>query len=226
VQQSRIKIYHYAKPSHWNDIVDDVPHLGIIPGLSPKRSIGSKDAEAWQTRAIFGLLKPNPDNWINNPYFRRSWQDLKNGLGALLLEMKVDPEDNSVSVGDRGHIEAAFYRDEDKNGIPTKYLHDTLQTGERAYMLSRVPLYHYLIHADSLNFSLPEVTITRTIPLEEVFVSMQQPLLEERLTQYPATGQLHKDLLSFIDRIDELQPWYSGYSERQGDRGAVMRERC
>jgi len=225
-----IKIYHYTNASHWYDIVEGSEFEGIKPGLSPQRSIGSMDDEAWRTKVIFGLLKPQPEQWVSNPYFKNTWPVLKRDLtrrgGSLLLEIKVDPDRDKVWVADRAHMEGHFYPDE--ASVPAEYRHSTKELEERHYMESRVPLLTYLNSADTLDFSLPEVISPQEFPLDRIAVSHQQPLLEARLAKYPPEATVHSDMLSFIGRTPELQPWYSTYQERQrgmNNEGRIVRER-
>ncbi len=211
MSEPKIKIYHYAKLEDWRSINDGSTY-GTEPGLAPTRSIGFEDANAAKTKAVFGLLKPEPTEWVYNPHFDRIWPRLTRDIGDMLLEIKTDPQDDTIFVGDRGHIEGFLYLD--KSGIPQKYLHDNQEEGERQFMQSLVPLRDYVNNAYELQFSLPEVIIPHHVPLEQISVSHQQPLLEGKLKKYPERSLIVGEKLRFITNFDELQPWYSRYQER------------
>jgi hypothetical protein len=223
----KIKIYHYAKLEDWWAITDGYVY-DTAPGLIPARSIAFEDPEARNTKAVFGLLKPEPTEWVHNPHFAHIWRRLTRDIGDMLLEIKVDPQKDTVLVGDRGHIEGVLYQD--PTGIPQKYLHDNQLEGEHRYMQSLVPLSDYVNHAHELQFSLPEVILPNHVPLEQITVSHQQPLLEGKLRRYPEHSMIVREKLRFINNFDELQPWYTNYQERERElqtgRGTGSKERC
>lgn len=135
-----MKVFHYTKLEHYQDIVRGSYKSKNKPGLGSSHRMGHKYMEAWETSAVFALLEPSPANWMQNPYFKDIFNYLD--LGPLLLEIETDPKKDNAFVVDRGHVEGFLY--EDKTGIPKKYLHPSLSTAERAYMQSKIPLRDYL----------------------------------------------------------------------------------
>lgn len=103
--------------------------------------MGDAYTVARTTSAVFALLEPIPHAWAENSNFKYSWSALKRHLGRLLLEVDVDPLNDHVFVIDRAHVEGYIYRE--TLGIPKKYLHNTLESAERAYVESKIPLRDY-----------------------------------------------------------------------------------
>ena len=116
-----MKVYHYTHFKNWHHIQKGSWESGGEPGLGASRRMGKEDMDAWKTGAVFTLLEPTPNNWVENEHFKGIWDYLKDEMGILLLELDINPEEDRVFVVDRGHVEGVLY--EDKEGIPKKYLH-------------------------------------------------------------------------------------------------------
>lgn len=200
-----MKVFHYSHLKNWHGIQTGSWKSLNEPGLGASSRMGHEDMEAWNTGAVFALLEPLPDNWVKNKHFEGIWDYFRHDMGPLLLEIDVDPEKDKVFVVDRGHVEGALY-EEDKKGIPEKYLHRSTIDGERAYMESKIPLREYLEKATELLYSMPEVIITEHVPLEKIRISEQQPLIEDELRR--ESGEFRQMLIRDIQRIPELSRWY------------------
>lgn len=199
-----MKVYHYSHLRNWQDIQRGSWKSRNEPGLGASRRMGQDDMEAWKTGAVFALLEPLPDNWVNNQHFKGIWDYFRHDMGTLLLELDIDPEKDQVFVVDRSHVEGALY--ENKDGIPAEYLHSSKREGERSYMESKIPLKDYLEKAKELGYSMPEVIITENVPLGKIRTSEQQQLIEDELKKY--SGEFRQMLIRDIQSIPELYRWY------------------
>lgn len=198
-----MKVYHYSAFDDWREITSSRGETQN-PGLQASRRIGQEDESALKTRALFALLNPLPEEWINNKYFEEIWGKLRRKVGILLLEIDVDFEKDEAFVLDRGHMEGFLY--ESKASIPEKYLHPSRKAAERAYMESRVPVREYLTRKKELEYAIPEVIFLQNIPLRQVRVSNEQPFIEEELQR--ATNEYQRRLILRIQEIPELVSWY------------------
>jgi len=206
-----MKIYHYTRIDKWDDIKRGSWKSREKPGLGASRRLGRTDLEAWETAGVFGLLEPIPPKWTQSEHFKNIWGHLKGNIGELLLEIEVDADkDSDVFVLDRGHVEGFLY--EDKKGIPDKYIHDKRGEAERAYMESKIPIKDYLSKQNELDYSLPEIIITKDTPFEKLNISEFQPLVEEELTN--RKGEYREELVNKIKSIPELKQWFDLYQER------------
>jgi len=210
-----MKVFHYTHFKKWPDIKKGSYRSQNKPGLGACGRMGQEDDEAWRTGAICALLEPLPDNWVNNEHFKLTWNYLEHDIGKLLLELDVNPEEDEVFVVDRGHVEGVLH--DDKKGIPEKYLHTSIATGERAYMETKIPLKEYLEQEKKLKYSLPEVVITEHFPLEKINISEHQPLLEKKLKDYDYDGnkKLKEMLIKEIEEIPELSSWYKKMKKKE-----------
>ncbi|OGY85666.1 MAG: hypothetical protein A2233_05630 [Candidatus Kerfeldbacteria bacterium RIFOXYA2_FULL_38_24] len=207
-----MKVYHYSHLSNWQNIQRGSWKSDNKPGLGAYRRIGQDDMEACNTKAVFALLEPLPDNWINNEHFKGVWDYFRYDIGTLLLEIEIDPEKDQIFMADRGHVEGVLYY-EDKEGIPEKYLHPSRREGERSYMESKIPLKDYLEKAKDLRYSMPEVIITEDVPLEKIRISEQQPLIEDELRK--CGEKFRQMLIRDIQSVPELSQWYK---QREHDK--------
>ncbi len=175
-------VYHYT---HFDDLRRIFDMGGTSrSGLRARRRMGHYDLEAFQTGAVFALLEPTPKDWVGNQDFPGIWQFLKEAIGPLLLEVAVDVHSKDAFVVDRGHMEGVFYQGIPEARIPMPYAHITQEEAERAYIHSKIPLADYLQRRGELSYSLPEVIITDHVPLENVRIAEEQPLIEERWEEY------------------------------------------
>jgi hypothetical protein len=76
-----MKVYHYTGVDDWERIKMGAPQVNREPSLKVGRSLGKKDGQ--EVRAVFGLLEPQPDNWINNEEFNLTWDSLRVSLGGI-----------------------------------------------------------------------------------------------------------------------------------------------
>jgi hypothetical protein len=211
-----MKVYHYTSFSKIGDILGK--RIGETSGLKPRRRIGLFSPSLDNPRATFGLLEPTPDNWVNNPHFPATWRTLVHDLtvmghGALLLEADVESKKDRAFVGERAHLEGILYSE--KGGIPSEFIHEEKSQAEKAFMDSLVPTDEYV--AGEMGYSLPEVVILNTVPLEKIIVSSQQPLIEEDLTRTRSEDREYLVHLITDGRAKaELTPWRTTYEARNG----------
>ena len=198
-QSNYLKVFHYTQFNNWRGIVKGTYINNHAPGLGPTLPLGIMNYDARKTRATYALLEALPNNWISNPHFKDIWSRLKASIGPLLLELTIDP--TLAYVVERAHMEGYLY--EDKCSIPAKYQHADREGAEGAYMLSRIPLIDYL--GKNMQYSLPEVTIMESVPLERIAISDTQPILFEKLVE--ASNDVRSDLMFDIYRTQELVPW-------------------
>lgn len=216
-----MKIYHYTKLENWQDIKEGSYQSKDRPGLGAIKQMGKYDPEAFETGAIWALLKPEPENWTSNKDFPEIWQWLKNDIGRLLLEIEIDLDKDPVFVVDWGHREG-FLRKDLPNKIPEKYYHQSVQEAERAYMASKISLKEYLERQKELAYSLPEIVVTDYIPLERIKVSDQQHLLEEKLNEWKRISDIYRYNKTIIEHIPELEQWFGMYEEERTQKESEL----
>ncbi|MDD5731881.1 MAG: hypothetical protein PHU42_03255 [Patescibacteria group bacterium] len=206
-----MKVFHYTSLDNWRNIKRGSYKSDDKPGLGAIHNMGRGYDEAWETKAVFALLEPLPDNWIDNEQFKLTWNYLNSSLGRLLLEIDINPKEDKAFVVDRGHLEGFLY--ENKEDIPEQYLHHSREEAERAYVESKIPIEEYLKKAEVFKYSLPEVVILDNVPLEKIKISEQQPLLEEELKS--RRGEYLRELLRDMENIPELSRWYNKYNKEK-----------
>lgn len=108
-----IKVYHYTAFNKLGSVLGDMVEPGRQPGLELGTAIGRVSYPAANTRAVYCLLEPTPENWVNNPNFPVTWRNLVRNIGIMgygkwLLEVNVDSHSNKVLVGDRAHLKEYF----------------------------------------------------------------------------------------------------------------------
>lgn len=202
-------VYHYARLTDWEGITEGSYKSNGVPGLGANMYLAPLDPEGRKIAVAFALLNPLPPEWINNHEFPHIWTKLKVNVGKLLLELTVD--EGRAFVVDWGHREGILSLD--KSIVPPAYCHDSEVAAERAYVKSMIPLKDYLSGNVDSPYSLPEVVIPETTPIDRVAISRQQPLLEEMLDEYKA-GDFRRNRLREIREIPQLAEWYSGYLEK------------
>lgn len=195
-----MKVYHYAKLS-------DLSSIKPID-TKEKRNIGLKSTyRIGEIGATFALLEPLPKSWTENPHFKNIFSILKRNIGKVLLEIETDGQD--AFVIDRGHMEGFLYSGQHNEGTPEEYLHETKKEAEKQYIESKIPLAEYIQKSEKLNYSLPEVIITKPISVDKINISKQQPLLNKDLRELekskknPKATEVHKWLKNAIRTIKE-----------------------
>jgi hypothetical protein len=93
-----------------------------------------------------------------------------------------------------------------------KYLHKTINEGERVYMESRIPLKEYLSKKEIFNFSLPEIIFHESIPVDKIHISNEQPFLEEELKI--SKGDDRERFMHRIEKVPELSDWLDDFKKR------------
>lgn len=222
-----MKIYHYTHLKDWRGITKGSWKSADKPGLGASRRVGKLEEESFKTTAVFGLLKPEPENWTANPHFKVTWDYLKIDMGKILLEIEVNPKEDPAFVIDRGHVEGFLYKDIDGIVIPKEYQHKTQKEAEGSYIKSKIKLDNYLKQEQSLGYSLPEVILTADVSLEKIKISEQQPLLEEYLAHFKEGKResLAWYMKEQFGEISELKKWYETYEDiEQGRKTEVKRE--
>lgn len=194
-----MKVYHYTNTENWSGIKKT--GLSVIPG-----SIGKFSQGAESTAAAFAFLNPEPGEWMNSSYFPDLWGWFKDlyttSQRFLLLEMEIDPrKSKGVKVADWAHMESFLKH---TVGIPQKYVHDSAEEAERAYIQTMVSLDKYMDHKREPGFALPEVVITDTIPAKRIILSESQPFLKEFLENGRNYFDRQYFLTQELDRIPEL----------------------
>src|SRR3989339_733676 len=157
-------VYHYTKLKKWKDIQAGSWQSKNKPGLGALRKLGTDYNKASEKSGVFALTEPIPDSWINNTQFPNVWNRLKNNIGKLLLEISIDPK--KAMVYDWAEKEK---NDED----------NSTEFAEKQYINSGMSLEDYLVNKNL--FVLPEVVIEEDVPIENIKISDEQPLLEEKL---------------------------------------------
>lgn len=203
-----MKVFHYSSLYSYKSIRKGKPNW-----LIPQRSLVSQRLCENQA-AIFGLLSPNPPEWVKNKVFRRVWSilkwELKSSTGGLLLEVDIKWEEDSVFVVDRGHMEWFLHigAPEEKH-IPEKYRHKDERTAAQAYVRSAIPLNSFI--KEKPDFSLPEVIIHRQVPSDRIRIAWDQPLIREILEyENPREGWNN-----WIHEIPELTDWYKKWKKNR-----------
>jgi hypothetical protein len=196
-----VTIYHYTHIEHWANNqargclmpTHRLGEGGGFPGIKDKK-------------ALFALLEPKPNSWLQNPDVSHAWRDLKAHVGKMLVEIKVDPSDEAAVV-DQIHIFGLGIANL-LGMIPEEWAVER----EKDYWDTRVPLSDY--SQELHNFSLPEVVILNPIPMERVVISEQQPLIEGIIRDtssgrkdYLEMSSAQKLLRQLRMGIPELQRW-------------------
>lgn len=196
-----VKIFTYSRSEAFGKIMQEglIPQSRIIPG-DPNSEL-----------AIFGLLDPQPSDWIDNQDFPEAWGRLRRHLtplsldifgiqgGDLLLELSLDTDRTSVKVIDWASMERyeitrrrleglmtsaeAYGQIIEYNSCRLKLTLSRLEA-QRIRRESMIPLADYLClkpEQRSTMISLPEVVIPEPVLPAVVRVCSQQPLLLERL---------------------------------------------
>jgi len=211
-----MKFYNYTSTFYCGAVLGKIN--GRRLGLIPNKVIGGWGSSIENPVANFGLLSPTPDSWVHNKQFPLTWNYLvADHSGDILLEATVDPAKNRVFVGERAHLEG--FRYPDQSNIPFQFLHADQRTAEQAFMRSLIPLQDYLVgeNAGVTGFSLSEVISLDPIPVDQISVSQQQPLLEDALA---TTLPNRKELITYLTKegpiIAELFPWRKTYEAVHG----------
>lgn len=214
-----MKVYHYTSFSKIGGILGK--HRSRDTGLQPRRKVGMDLPSPDYPRAVFALLEPTPNNWVENKDFPDTWNVLVHDLqlmneGAVLLEIDIDEKDQAF-VGERAHLEG--FLTEDKTSISDKFAHQDSRVAEGEFIKSQIPLRDYVekVRAGKLQYSLPEVVIFNTVPPERISVSSQQPLLEQELRSLRDDDR--ENLARLITKgyaQKELKPWRDAYEAKNG----------
>lgn len=201
-----MKVYHYINIEDWKKMGLEKEE-GKDVQLKGSR-LGRKNREAWEKICVFALLEPMPENWINNKDFHLTWKTLERDLGGrMLLEIEIGPDlEEDSFVVDRGHVEGVLYNEVPDTKFPDKYRHGGRDVAEAAYLRSSVPLKQYIENEGAYDYSLPEVIITRRIPLDKVKISEQQPLLEKILEE--SDYEWASRFIARFREVPELNEWY------------------
>lgn len=226
-----MKIYTYTEFKSWRQIKSGSQE-DHFQGLTPNTNLPLNFPEGpgrlfgipkWN-KGIFALLQPVPKEWTNNPSFTNVWSLFKLHVGKLLLDIEINPQEEGIYVGDWGYKEAKRNFFKTVGQIPTKYNIDSI-AASLLYGSSFIPLNDFLKRKGELNYALPEVVMTKRIPLERVRISVSQPLLEERLRSEFVDLKEKSALLAEIKSFPELTTWLNSYLEADPELRQVSRER-
>ena len=202
-------LYHYSHLKDQIGIQEGSWKSSGKPGLGATLRLGTTYPPARDFSAVFCHLSPLPKSWISNSEFPGIWQHFRSDMGTVLLEIYVDEnKDSEIFVVDRGHVEGFLFINKER--VPQRYLHQTREEAEKAYFDSRIPLRDYLAKSGEIGFSLPEVVIEHDVPLEQIRISSEQPLLEKNIRE----GRSVKELQHVAQDIPALQEWYKTYQNR------------
>lgn len=194
-------IYHYTHRENWKGISQEGLHSGS-----------------------YALLEPISQDWLKGP-FPDYWEILKHRIGDILLKIDVHPLDESIFVQDYGHW-AGYERNYILRNLshpPERYNHTDGEIAYKQIEQSIINLNEYLAKRDEYNYVLPEVYISSAIPSEYVFLSAQQPLIEERL--WPTKLGKKLCLWRLQKDVPELAPWIERYKEDHFSHGASQEGR-
>lgn len=180
-----MNLYHYTSIESWEGIQNWSFISKNIPGLWAIRRLWREYQEANTRTAVFLLLDSEPTSWTSNQHFPDIWERLKRNTWELLLEIK--PKDiNKYSVLDWWYIEWYLCRNSEYlrgnwANIPLRYLRESREEAEKAYIASEIPLKQYL-ESKSLqdSYSIPEIITSEIIPLSEISISKKQPKLLDK----------------------------------------------
>jgi hypothetical protein len=208
-----MNIYHYTDVRNYWSIKNGNPKANKLttdghwineapPGLRPMSSEGRFNQQLNSRAAIFCLLEPQPLAWINNQDFKDMWKRLDHQ--ELLLTLDVNPNDPNIYVADAGHIQGFLYRDTYPS-LPTNYKHLSLSVAESKYAITKILLSDYLQREVDLNYSLPEVLVEKSIPIDRIAITAFQPELFEILKNY--RGDQREIYIRSIGHIPELSTW-------------------
>lgn len=177
---SHIKNYRLA--FHGKDPVKLKQGIGIKPSSQIHGSqelciyAFPEDPEKWGRKYeyIFGQDDSAFEKLL---YFIGKQFDQNVPPNIVQLEIDIDVKDETITVGDYGHLEARALIDEQKDlsRIPQNYKHGSLTEANQSYQQSLVSIETYLNNPKS--FFIPEVHIKDLIPPERIRVSSHQPYL-------------------------------------------------
>lgn len=200
-----MKLFHYSHLDDQVGIYEGSWKSNDKPGLGACLRLGKVYPEAMNFFAVFCHLSPLPESWINNSDFPDTWQRFLNNMGKLLLEINVDDKDPDIFVVDRAHMEGFLMG---KKEIQERYFHLTREEAEKAYFDSKVPLKEFLEKKNELGYSLPEVVVTHDIPIEDIRISDEQPLLDWRFCR--------ERFRRMAEGIPALNEWYKKHNQDAG----------
>jgi len=214
-------VYHYTQFDNWKKTKESG---NLLP-----RSLQSLHREVsdrrGSIRATFALLKPEPQEWIENPIFPTLWPDFQGTRGDLLLNVQAD--EKKILVGDAGYIEGYLYRKHhDELHIPPEYAITDPDIAFSRYQASLISLQRY--REKGLRYIVPEIQIRFPVELHNVSVSRQQPLLERELGRgklgdvgnhpLPSINKFRQDLAPWLDDFKQKNPYIEGALQRIGSR--------
>jgi hypothetical protein len=180
-----MKIYHYASPDSWRDVKEGSWQSRDEPGLGACLRVCKDNFEDEGARdgAVFGLLEPEPDSWVNSAEFPVAWRNLVVHTGRLLLA--YEPTDEIIAqsfVIDWSHRERSLggHRDDLGKGRRKEATRQARVASEKAYWASRVPLADCIDRPEVIaEHALPEVITMCTVPFDLLEIAGQQPRLHD-----------------------------------------------
>lgn len=208
--------YHYSSLDRFYGVWDGSSYgrTGLLPlrrvlTLGSARRFGLPDKA--EEGAIFGLLEPQPENWMRQEYYEGEGfletiiEDiLLRGPEMLLLRCEVSPEDD-IHVAEHAFHMHPKYKGRGKIKSPV-----TKQV-KRAYWDSMVPLADY-----DGGYTLPEVICFSPIPLERIKIMRRYETgldlldeLREKVGKPPLARPKKPDpalQAKILDEIFGLQP--------------------
>ncbi len=201
VSDDKLTVYHYTEIENWNQMKQGTWRDEEVPGLEPRLSLSRNTGEEHNISCSFALLEPEPEEWTKNEEYKDIWSCLMNNTGPLLVEVDITNHTDSAFVVDWAKKEQYRVKPGEKLG------RQKLIDAERAYVDTKIPLLEYLENKDELQYKLPEVIITKTVPIQDVRLAEEQPKLVERLNWYRKGSGPYKSIKRRVAEIKELWPW-------------------
>ncbi|HEX7633140.1 MAG TPA: hypothetical protein VF401_02310 [Candidatus Saccharimonadales bacterium] len=202
-----MNIYHYSKVGDWQSIQSGSWQSRNVPGLGNNLRVCKDNFidEGARDGAVFGLLEPEPANWVENSEFPVAWTYLTAHVGRLLLTYEPTEEIVEKSfIIDWAHMErfCGGQKDNLNNSQESRGSSSgmTRLDAERAYWASKVPLAEYISDPAVINeLALPEVITMCVVPAEIIKIADTQPQLPD------ASPHERKKILRAIEYSPELE---------------------
>lgn len=175
-----MNVFHYTSIESWKSIKKGSWQSGDKPGLGANLRVCTNYREAGASNgAVFGLLEPAPDEWVNSAEFPVAWRSLMRNVGSLLLSYELSEElvANSFVI-DWSHRERILggHKDDLGKQMQEPVSYDARVRAEQKYWDSRRPMGDYIDNPGIIaDMVLPEVITMCHVPMSAIQVSDYQP---------------------------------------------------
>ena len=173
--------YHYSNPRAYRSMRTNGIYGSItfcfdnFAGLIPRKRFirlgnGNGLPDEAYDGVIEGLLKPEPESWLENPEFPNLWRYLMGDIcrenEVMLLSFELKPKDRAYVV-ERAHVERGLYIKSKGQRKPTR---ETMNEAFKKYWESRVPVFEY-----DGSYSVPQLSIWSGIEFDRLNVEWTNP---------------------------------------------------